>query len=155
MGIGSAEEGREHGRAALAEQALDHRLDLRADLIGEAVDEQAILGGRRTVRLAEIDRCAELTYHLLGSGSRPAGPSHGNVGVTGSTDAMFFANHVTLPSIGAASSAPTTATGMIGAPVRQRELDEPAAPEPLQPVAVLPQLAHPLFTLGKRRRARP
>ena len=68
-------------------------------------------------------------YHLLGSGSRPAGPSHGNVGVTGIHGMpMFLANHVILPSIGAASSAPTTATGMIGAPVRRASLTNPPRP---------------------------
>ena len=40
---------------------------------------------------------------------------------------------------------------MIGAPRAQRELDEAAAAEALQAIAVLPQLAHALLALGEHR----
>ncbi len=90
------------------------------------------------------------TNHLLGSGSKPAGPSHGNVGVTGNprdADVLREPRHLAEHR-----------RGFFGADDRdrndrrvraQRELDEAAAAEPLQAVAIFPQLAHPLFAFGE------
>ena len=52
-------------------------------------------------------------------------------------------------SIGFVSSAPTMATGTIGVPRAQAQLHEAAAPEALEPVALLEELADALHPLGE------
>src|SRR5689334_22966946 len=58
-GGASAEERGQERRAALAEQLVDHALDLAPDLIGQPIHEQPILGGGWRMRSAEVDRRAE------------------------------------------------------------------------------------------------
>ena len=63
------------------------------------------------------------TIHLLGAGSRPSGPRSGNVGVTGRYGRPSpRARASSRKSTGWISSAPTTATGTIGTPMRRTSL---------------------------------
>ncbi len=67
--------------------------------------------------------------HLLGSGTRPSGPSQGKVGVTGQYGApVSLASGRTSASIGWISSAPTMLTGTIGTWVRIAAATNPPRP---------------------------
>lgn len=62
--FGSAQERGEDGGPALAEEPLDHLLDLVADLIGQPIHEQPVFRSSGAVIGAEVDRCAELDEPL-------------------------------------------------------------------------------------------
>src|SRR5512138_460419 len=148
-GYVSAEKSREQWRAALAEEAFDHRLDLRADLIRELVDEQAIVGGGRA-EVAEIDGRTELDVPLArqrqeASGTEPR--KRGRDGDPRDADVLREPRHLAEHRCGFFGTDDGDRNDRrAGA---QRELDEAAAPEPLQAVAILPQLAHAFFPLGE------
>src|SRR3954469_5070412 len=88
--------------------------------------------------------------HFDGNGTRPSGPSSGNVGVTGkygrpSSRAAVLA----LPIIGKISSAPTIAHGTIGTPVRSAALTKPPRPKRCRVYRSLNGLPMPLNPSGK------
>ena len=72
----------EEDGAALHEQRVEGLLDRLAHLVGEVEDEHRVVG--RPAGCSSVGTGAPNSMsHLLGSGTRPSGPSHGNVGVIG------------------------------------------------------------------------
>ena len=68
--------------------------------------------------------------HFEGSGTRPSGPSNGNVGVTGRKGSPSArAGATALASSGCASSAPTTPTGTSGTPRSSARRTTPPRPK--------------------------
>ena len=68
--------------------------------------------------------------HLVGNGTTPSGPSHGNVGVSGKYGSPSgLPTQSAFAHTGWISSAPTTAHGTIGVPVRSAMRTNPPRPK--------------------------
>ena len=120
----------EPDRAAARQAAVDHALDRLRAPARRAVDQDRVLGGLGPV-LADGRSARRSRSTTWSAAARsPSGPSSGKVGVIGKygrpngrpTQSAFA-------STGWISSAPTTAHGMIGAPVRSARRTKPPRPK--------------------------
>ena len=110
---------------------VEHRLDRAAHALGQPADEDLVVGRLRRVAL-EVDRLAEEDLPLRRRRQRArAGPSSGNVGVTGMYGMPERLRRGTrrARASGCVSSAPTIATGTIGVRVRRQSFTKPPRPK--------------------------
>jgi hypothetical protein len=122
------------------------------DLIGETVDQQAIVSPLRAVLGGQVDRRPEAQAPARRPRQQAGRAQQRKVGVTGMNGRPALrANHVTPRH---------HRHGVLGADhgdrddrhaPAKRELDEAAAAEALQPVAIAPQLARALGALREDR----